>query len=158
MKLFIKRNISADNNAFVVFDDLGKEKYRIDFKKKKPPLNLEIKDLSGNVVSKIRQLPIVGANAFVFKAGKTHITFVMILTQNNVRSYFYGNNWHIAGSIITKEFSIIDVDNSVISSQKKCGDAFELTIADCANELYCIAASICVCMVNTVDNLAIQTV
>lgn len=160
MKLFIKRDDSASKAICTVYDELGNPKYYASFQKMKPKSNVTIvlKNTQNNVIAKIRQLPIVGTNTFVFKVGKSHVTFVTVLTQKGIHSYFYGNNWHIKGEVITKNFSIIDVDNSVILSQKNCGDSYELTITDSSNELYCIATSICVSLINTVDNFAVQAV
>ncbi len=158
MKLFIKRNISPSDLNFTVFDELGKEKYFVKFQKAKTPVRFFITDKDDNVMVKIRRLPIVGTNTFVFKAGKKHLTFVELFTKNGMYCYFYGNNWHITGDVMSKNFSIIDVDNSVISSQKKDLDNCELVIFDSTNELYCVATSICVSMINTVDNLAAQAV
>ena len=59
---------------------------------------------------------------------------------------------------MTKNFSIIDVDNSVISSQQNCGGSVELDITDESNELYCISASVCTSLINTVDKFAVQSV
>lgn len=160
MKLLIKRDVSASNSEFTIYDELGSPKYYAEFvrQKTKTKPSILITDAEHNVKAKIRQLPIVGTNTFVFKVGKSHITFVVVPTSKGVYSYFYGNNWHIHGEIITGSFSIIDVDNSVISSQQKCGAYRELSITDDSNELYCISASICTSLINTVDRLAVQTV
>ena len=107
---------------------------------------------------KIRKIPIVGTHTFTFKAGKHHITFVMIISSNKILGYYYGNNWHINGEIAKSNFSIIDVDNSVLATLKKHPDYIELNITDDSDELYCVATSICTNLINTVDKLAMQAV
>lgn len=158
MKLFIKRDVSDTSSAFTVFDELGHEKYYSLNLKSKTNKTLVITDTEKNIVAKIRQIPFGGAKSFVFKVGKSHITFVIAITSKGIYSNFYGNNWHINGEIASKNFSILDVDNTVIASNKKYGEYSELTVTDTVNELYSIATSICVNMINTVDKLAIQAV
>lgn len=160
MKLFIKRDVSASDNEFTIYDELGNPKYFARFvkTKTKSKVNIILTDTEQNVKAKIRQLPLVGTNTYVFKVGKSHITFVVVLTAKVIYSYFYGNNWHIHGDIVTRNFSIINVDNSVISSQQNCGDSVELDITDESNELYCISTSVCTSLINTVDKFAVQTV
>lgn len=160
MKLLIKRDVSASNSEFTIYDELGNLKYYVEFikQKTKSKASILVTDAEHSVKAKIRQLPLVGTNTFVFKVGKSHITFVVVPTSKGIYSYFYGNNWHIHGEIITGKFSIIDVDNSVIASQQKCGGYCELNITDEANELYCLSASVCTSLINTVDRLTVQTV
>ncbi len=162
MKLFLKRDVSANYCGFTVYDELGKPKY---FSKLRPSktgtkqkFNLVLFDTQGNRLAKIRQLSLASANTFVLRVGKSHITFVVVITSKGIYSYFYGNNWHIHGNIATKNFNIIDVDNSVISSQRFYRDSLEITINDEHNELYCILTSICACFINTLGMHAVQTV
>lgn len=158
MKLFIKRNTSLDKSCFTVYDELGNEKYKASFTGSKSVSKLIVSDSSDKAVLKIRKIPIVGTHTFAFKAGKHHITFVMIISSNRILGYYYGNNWHINGEIAKGNFSIIDVDNSVIATLKKHTDYIELNITDDSDELYCVATSICTNLINTVDKLAIQAV
>lgn len=158
MKLFIKRSVSPDKTCFTVFNNNGSEKYYACFKGNKPVSKIIVTDKNNNPVLKIRKIPVVGTHTFVFKSGKSHITFVTVLSTKGIFAYFYGNNWHINGNLAKGNFSIIDVDNSEIAQQIKHIDYVELDVLDASNELYCVAASICINLINTVDNLAIQTV
>ena len=158
MKLFIKRDISDPKSMFTIFDELGREKYYSLNLKSKSNKTFAITDLQRNVIVKIRQIPFGGAKSFVFKAGKSHITFVIAITSKGVYSNFYGNNWHINGEIASKNYSIVDVDNTVIAINENQGNQCELTVYDSNNELYSIATSVCINMLNTVDKLAIQAV
>lgn len=158
MKLFIKRNTSPDKSCFTIFDEHGNEKYNASFTGSKSVSKLIVSDNTDKAVLKIRKIPIVGTHSFAFKVGKHHIKFVMIISSNRILGYFYGNNWHINGEIAKGNFSIIDVDNTVIASQSKHTDYIELNIADDSDELYCLATSICTNLINTVDKLAIQAV
>lgn len=158
MKLFIKRNTSPDKSCFTVFDEHGNEKYNVSFTGSKSVSKLIVSDNSDKAVLKIRKIPIVGTHTFAFKAGKHHITFVMIISSNRILGYYYGNNWHINGEIAKGNFSIIDVDNSVIATLRKHTDYSEINITDDSDALYCVATSICTNLINTVDKLVIQAV
>lgn len=158
MKLFIKRNISPDKSCFTVFDEYGNEKYNATFTGSKSVSKLIVSENADKTVLKIRKIPIVGTHTFAFKSGKHHITFVMIISPNGILGYYYGNNWHINGEIAKGNFSIIDVDNTVIATQSKHTRYIELNITDDSDELYCVATSICTNLINTVDKFAMQAV
>ncbi len=158
MKLHLKRDLSASDAGFTVFDESGMEKYRAVSVKTKvtKKTNLLLLNSQGETAAKIRRLPIVGTYTFVLKVAKSHITFVIVPTKNGILSYFYGNNWHINGSIAAKNFTIIDVDKSVILSHRKHADYCMLEIFDEDNELYCVAASICANLINTIEKPVVQ--
>lgn len=163
MKLFIRRDVSPADTCFVIYDELGKEKYRAVLKKSRHTVNqnsikLDIFDEYKTVVAKIRQLPIVGVKSYSLKTDNSAATLVIMTALNSVQCRFYGNNWHIIGNIADKEFSIIDVDNAVISAQHKQNSGYELVIRDSSNELISLLAALCINMINTVDNRAIQAV
>jgi uncharacterized protein YxjI len=158
MKLFLKRDISAEDTAFVVYDELGKEKYFIKSKNNKNNLAFNIVDKDNKTAAKIRKLPMVATTTFVFKVGKTSITLVCVPFANEIKFHYYGKNWHIAGDAVTKNFSIVDVDNSIIASGRKVLSDFELNIYNEDEMLYCIATSVCINLINTVDNRVTQAV
>ncbi len=163
MKLFIIRDISASDVSFVISDELGREKYNAVVKKSKHNVakgNIKLDIISSGklVAAKIRQLPIVGVNSYSLKTDKTAATFVVVTRPNGVQCRFYGNNWHFCGNIASKEFNIIDVDNAVIAAQIRHTSGYELEITNPENELICLAAALCVNMINTVDKPALQTV
>ena len=160
MSLFLKRDASADNRCFVIFDECGNEKYYVYSKQTKVSAKniLIIADTNDKQVARVRRLPIVGTNAYVLKLGKKHITFVTVSTLKGVNSYIYGSNLCVCGDISTKNFSILDVDKTIILEHKRHTDYCELIIPDNSNELFCIAVSLCANLINTVDKLAVQTV
>lgn len=159
MKLFIKRELSASSCEFVVSDASGNEKYKVNRKQTKvtPNVVYRILDTGDGVAAEIRRLPVVGTKTFVLKAYKTHITFVMVPTQKGIYAYFYGNNWHIRGDIAAKNFEVIDVDNTGIFMHTRHSDYTELTVNDEENELFCIAAAVCVNLINTTGQHVLKT-
>ena len=160
MRLFLKRDVSLGESAFVIYDELGNNKYFADVGKTKVggKYNISITDSDGQTAAKIRELPIVGTKTFVFKVDKKHITFVVLPSANGLSCYFYGNNWHVNGEIASKNFTIIDVDKSVILYHIKHTDHCELNIERESAELYCVAASVCANLINTVEKFAVQAV
>ena len=158
MKLFIKRNTSADDSVFVIYDELAKEKFNVKLVKTKTSSSLNICDVNGIAISKIRKITVGGTNTFVFRVPKRNVTLVTLFSSNNLRCRYYGKNWHIQGDVLTKKFSVHDVDKTLVYTQKKIADAIELNIYDALNELYCISTSVCIEMINTIDKLETQTV
>ena len=160
MRLFLKRDVSMGESAFVVCDEQGREKYRASADRTKVggKYRIIVNNTGGQTVCKIRELPIVGTKTFVFKVNKKHVTFVAVPTANGIYSYFYGNNWHLSGELGSKNFVIIDVDKSVILRHTKHPDYCELEILRESEELYCVAASICANLINTVEKFAVQAV
>lgn len=153
MKLHLKRDVTSEDVCFAVFDESGVLKYRAlsVVTKVTKKTNLLLCNNSGETVAKIRRLPIVGTYTFVLRVKKSHITFVIVPVKTGVLSYFYGNNWHINGSIAAKDFTIIDVDKTVILSHRKHADYCTLEIFDEDNELFCISAAICANLINIVE-------
>ena len=159
MRLFLKRNTS-DNQCFTVYDEFGEEKYRACFVTAKllTPHRLTLFDASGTAVARIRRLPLVGTDTYVIKFSKKHITFVTLPAPGGSRSFFYGSNWRVTGEIASKNFSIIDVDKTLILEHRKHADFCELTIPDSRNELFCAAVSVCVNLINTIESPALQAI
>ena len=89
---------------------------------------------------------------------KSHITFVMVPVKGEILSYFYGNNWHVNGNIAAKNFTVIDVDKTVILYHRKHADHCTLEYFDRDNELYCVTAAICANLINTVEKPVIKAV
>lgn len=160
MKLYLKRDVSARDVGFVIVDELGHEKYRavsVSTKVTKRT-NLLLLDANGQPAAKIRRLPIVGTYTFVMRVKKSHITFVMVPVKGEILSYFYGNNWHVNGNIAAKNFTVIDVDKTVILHHRKHADHCTLEYFDRDNELYCVTAAICANLINTVEKPVIKAV
>ncbi|MCD8025377.1 MAG: hypothetical protein LUF33_00130 [Clostridiales bacterium] len=162
MKLFVKRDTSDEDSGFTVFDESGYEKYYVIFKNSRTFIKLNITDTQKNITAKIRQILTPPVLAFSINANGKNLLLIISKSKNGVNCLFYGVNWHICGDAATKNFSILDVDNTVLASHKKlfeCGkESYELEIFDSSNELFCIGACVCIDLMNSVDNLAVQTV
>ncbi|MCH5296267.1 MAG: hypothetical protein J1E85_01200 [Ruminococcus sp.] len=158
MKLFIRRNISADKTAFVIFNEQGYEKYYIIPKKKKGFSGFELTSINGDLICKVRKMQICNVSAYSIKDKSRMVRFVCVPVSSEIKCRFYGVNWHIAGEAVSKNFGIMDVDNSVIATHKTVGSDYELNVFDDVNEIISIATCICINLINTVDNRATQAV
>ena len=145
MKLFITRDVSPSDVCFLIRDELGRDKYTAVMKRRKRSMRgvvnnivrLNILDENKNLVARLRQLPVAGVNSFTLKTDKTAATL---------------------GDVISKNFSIVDVDNAQICNHIKHPLGCELEIADAQNELICLMTALCVNMINTVDKREVQVV
>lgn len=158
MKFFIRRNTSADNATFDVYNEQGYNKYRVIQKDKKGYNGFELVSIDGKSVCKVRKILIGSVSAYSIKAESRRVKLVCIPVSAEIKCRFYGVNWHIAGDTVSKNFGILDVDNSVIATHKIVLSDYELNVFDKANELVSVAASICIDLINTVDNRATQAV
>lgn len=153
MRLFIKRDKSPDSTDFVIFGESGEERYKTQQKKtpSKKGVNLRIVDASGCTAAKIRRFPIAPASIFFIRLEKSRLTFVTVPAKNGLYSYFYGSNRLVSGSVAAKNFSVIDVDKSVVFSHRRRPGYIELEIADKKNEAFSVAVSVCANLINTVE-------
>lgn len=158
MKLFIKRDVSVNDSAFTVFDECGKEKYYSLLSNNKSKAKITITDTNNNTVSKIRLIPFFNTETFLIKSDKCNITLLVIMSSKGIFCKVYGMNWRINGDITNKNFSILDVDNSVIATHKNSMGYAEVMVYDKSNELSSIALSLCISMINTVDKRVAQAV
>ena len=160
MRLFLKRNTFDDSCCFTVFDESEEVKYVASHvsSMRIARHRLAVADSAGEVVAKIRRLPLVGTDTYVLKFQRRHVTFVTLPTPNGSRSFFYGSNWRVTGEILSKNFSIIDVDKTLLLAHRKHADYCELLIPDERNELFCVAMSVCVNLFNTIESPALQAV
>lgn len=161
MKLYIKRDDSAVDAAFVVFNSSGIEKYFAVVAKSHSAKKLFVKNTNGIIVSKIRRISLPNLYAYTVNANGKTVRLLFNTVNGELVCRCYGLNWRICGNLQTKSFSILDVDNTIIATHKKafsaCG-GYELNVTNDSNELLSITISICINMFNTVDNLVAQAV
>ncbi len=158
MKLFLKRDLSTDNKIFAIYDELGKEKYNVISKNPKSNYSMSVVDLNGKTLCKIRKLPLIASISFLFRFNKKSITLVCIPMLNDIKCHYYGTNCHLIGSAVTKNFSLVDVDNSVRAVCKRNAADCEIEIFNPCDEMLGISTAICINLINTVDNHAAQAV
>ena len=130
MTLYLRRDVSAGNRCFTVSDALGAEKYFVSTPTSglMTKFKLVITDTTGNEAARIRRIPLVGTVTYVLRFGRKHVTLVTVPTTKGISAYFYGSNWHIVGEFAAKNFSIIDVDKTLICEHRNHADYCEINI------------------------------
>ena len=158
MKLYIKRDSSACNCVFVIYNELGREKYTVCAEKS----NLFYLKTADNIcVGKIRRVSFSNLLAYNINAGNKKIKLFVTTAKGELSCICYGNNWKVCGVAAAKTFAITDVDNSIIARQSKAylkHDAYELEIFRESKELLSLLTAVCINMLDLVDNPIAQTV
>ena len=160
MKYFIKRDVCADFGAFEIYDESGIEKYLAEFSKSKRSRKIIIHSINETFV-KIRCLQVSNIIACNINAGGKKMRLLMGVNHNELICMCSGVNWKICGNVAEKSFSVLDVDNSFIATQKRVfsrTESYELDVYSPQNELLCISMAVCINMLNTVDNPVRQAV
>lgn len=161
MKVYIKRDTSCTQARFVIYDALCNEKYFV-VSDGKSLEKLKLVDVQGNSLLKIKRLPLPVVYAFSISHKTENIKLILNPAKNAAGCYYYGISWHTRGNVFTKNFDIMDVDNSVVATHLKrwggCADGYELNVYCEEKELLCIASAVCINIVAIVDNPAVQAV
>lgn len=160
VKFFIKRDISADFGVFDIYDERGIEKYLAEFSKSKRSRKIIIHNASETFVN-IRCFQLSNLIACNISTKSKKMRLILGVNHNDLVCVCSGVNWKICGNVAKKDFSILDVDNSVIASQKRAfsrRESYELTVYSSVNELLPISVAVCINMLNTVDNPIRQAV
>lgn len=159
MTLYLKRESFAGNTCFTVYNEQGYEIFRVDSTNGKVAAKYEVISKETKLcAARIRRLPSPAAFTYVLRAGKSYLTLVLMPSPSSYLPKIYGKNWYINGGFTQKNFSVIDVDNSVVMSQTNKGAESQIYISDEVNALYCVMLSVCSNLINTVENTAVAAV
>ncbi|MBQ5397878.1 MAG: hypothetical protein IIU14_00380 [Ruminococcus sp.] len=156
MKRYIKRDKSAENNLFLIYDELGLELYRV-FRQKN---NVVLSDTEGKKLLKIKTLPLPKLCAYSISDGKNSIK--LIINPQKCSCGFYGTPWQIRGELFSGSFDIIDADNSLVCSHERSfsngKSCYLAEIESSHNELLCLGTAVCADIRQKADKLCVQTV
>lgn len=141
MKLFLKRDVSDISSRYVVLDECGNEKYIITGTNRPSGQKLILSDTDGRTLSDIFLYDIM-ATYFVIKCDR-HIYGLVPYLNTTLAFMIYGSTLRFIGDISQGRFSLIDVDKSVVMTQKKCWGGFELNITDETKEIFALSVAIC---------------
>lgn len=148
MKLFLKRDTSNETSRFLVFDDMGKEKYIIVGKSKNSKQTMFLSDKSENKLSTITLFEF-SMKYFSIKCDK-RLYILMPYIKDKFAFIIYGSTFRFMGDMISGRFSVIDVDKSIIMTQKRCwnknGEVFEINISCEEQEIFILSMAICAAM------------
>ena len=156
----MKRDTSDISSRYVVLDDCGKEKYIVTGKSISSKQRLIVSDGENTKLSEIILNSLV-ATYFMIKCDKRIYALVPCINEQ-FAFLIYGSTLRFFGNISEGRFSLIDVDKSVVMSQKKCwgkyGTGFELNILDDEQELFALSVAICADMyISATENSAVLT-
>lgn len=145
MKLFLKRDVSDISSRYVVLDEYGKEKYIVTGKITSSKQKLILSDTQNTKKSDII-LYRFGATYFLIRYNKR--LYALVPCESGKFAFFiYGSTLRFLGDISEGRFSLIDVDKSVVMTQKKCwgnyGTGFELNIYNDEQEILALSVAIC---------------
>lgn len=150
MKLFLKRDNSGENSRFVVYDDNGKLRYWVKGRRGTATDRMVITTVDGRPLLTLRVATFHSFSAFSVRNTQGHF----VLTLTGMPAYpefrFHGITWRVSEFSPDKDFSVIDIDNTLIMRQKssKNKDYYELFVECEHRELFCIATAICADVIN----------
>lgn len=153
MKMYLKRDKSAGDSAFVVFDELGKEAFYVIVRRH----GFVLTDRDENILLKIRRLSVPAIRAYSFSANGRSVK----LFQDSATGsgwHYYGSSWKLREGADC--FEIIDADNSLVadcklSFGKRC---YELEVIGESNLLFSVATAVCLNLSIKADKPAPLTV
>ncbi len=162
MKRFLKRDSSVQQICYTVFDELGNELY---YAVNDSPYNFhnyEISDLNNNKLCTVHCLPLPVFYAYNIFDGKDRIKLIFNKNPSIPLISFFGISWRFSGDVLTKNYEIIDTDNTVLLSHRCCWtggiDSYEIEIFDEPREILLLASTICIDKIQTADSKLLQTV
>lgn len=148
MKLFLTRDTDGESARFAVLDEYGKEKYIVTGKSGNSKHTMYLSDINGNRLSVITLYDFV-AKYFSVKCNKRLYALVPYIKEQ-FAFIIYGSTFRFMGDISVGRFSLIDVDQSPVMTQKKCwgknGDGFEINIFSQEYEIFAVSSAVCAAM------------
>ncbi len=156
MKLFLKRDNSAENTRYIVCDHTGANKFTVTGKRTASTDKMILSSMDAVPLVTIRSAPFHVFYAFSIKDSNDRFSITATKGRNFIEYRFHGISWTLCRSDDLRSFEIFDADGKLIMSQ--CADrylstgAYELEIYSEQREYFCIAAAICANAVNLTDS------
>lgn len=148
MKFFLKHDTDGGLSRFVIFDESGNQKYIVTGKSANSNQTMILSDTNGNKLSVITLYNFV-AKYFSVKYNKRLYALVPCI-KGSFAFIIYGSTFRFIGDIATGRFSLIDVDKSLVMTQKKCwgqnGDGFEINVFSREREVFSLSVAVCAAM------------
>ena len=153
MKLFIKEKMLSNYVHFDVLDENGNVKYLVDEKRAaiKVGLQLEIKNVQGNLIAKIEQKKVsLQPTFFVYVNEILTATIEKKFTMIKQKYIVKELNWTIEGDFTAHQYRISDGTGTNMSISKEYiswGDSFALDMNDSSHEIEAL------CVVLAIDSV-----
>ncbi|MGN1051231.1 MAG: hypothetical protein ACI4QE_02905, partial [Acutalibacteraceae bacterium] len=125
-------------------------------------VKLNVSSFDSEVKVRIRKIPLPVFNTFLIFDDSELIRLVLVENFFRIQGYFHGISWRIRGDILSKNFDIVDADNTTVATLirrwgREC-DIYELTIFDKQRELFALASILSINSFNLSEKEALQTV
>lgn len=155
MKLFLKRDNSAQHTRFIVCDHLGNEKFNVTGRRTIGADKMIICSTDSTPLVTIRCTPFLVFYAFTVKDSKDRFAITATKSRRFIEYRFHGISWTLCRSNDGRSFEIFDADGKLIMSQSAdrylLTGAYELEIYSEQRECFCIAAAVCANAINYTD-------
>ncbi|MBQ2944131.1 MAG: hypothetical protein IJD93_05525 [Ruminococcus sp.] len=155
MKLFLKRDNSAQHTRFIVCDHNGKEKFTVTGRRYAGADKMLLCSSDSTPLVTIRCAPFHVFYAFVVKDSSDRFAITATKSRRFIEYRFHGISWTLCLSGDGRSFEIFDADGKLIMSQSAdkylLTGAYELDIYSEQRECFCIAAAICANAVSFTD-------
>ncbi len=162
MKLYLKRDTFNQLARFVVFNELGKEKYFIVNSQNYSHRNMAVTDVNFQQLCTIHSIPLPLLNAYTINDRKDTIRLIFNKNTSRLMCYYYGISWRIRGDILGKNYEIVDNDNKILLTHSgRTGSipgGSEINIYDESRELLLLASVACADIIETNNEKQLQTV
>ena len=148
MKLYIKQKVFSFSDSFVIKDEFGNDKYKVQGEIFSMGHKLHIYDRTDTEVAFIKQKLFTFMPRFEIYAGNFKIgELVKKLTFLKPRYYIEGSNLSLEGHIWEHDYQLYDGDTPIMNVYKEWftwGDSYVLDIARPEEELLCLAVVLAV--------------
>lgn len=149
MKLYIQDSKDQNVSRFLIYDSLSKLKYRTSVEYAPLTVKMDVYD-NNHRVAKIRKRDILFLKTYTISALTKKIKVIGKISDSEIMFYINGINWFFAGEILKKDFSVVNVDNSIVMSHRAKWNSgkvyYELDVSDNQNELLCVCIALCIDM------------
>ena len=142
-----------NNKRFLIFDALGTLKYTVSIEHASFGTKISVYDFKMKRVAKIRKRDVMSFSIFSIFCKKVLCNkrkIRLVVSRLNFKDFVYiaGINWFFSGSLLDKNFEIVNVDKSVVMRQTKNNNtlnaAYELDINEEQHEILCLCVALCV--------------
>ena len=148
MTCYIKDSFNGTSIRFSIFDKMGSLKYNVILQHLPFIMNIDIYDLLGKKVAKIRQKNMLVLCSYNIHTKNKSFKINISLEHPDTDFKIKGLRWKFKGSVAQKAFSIVDLEDKVIMTQRadffERGKSYKLDIIDEYNCIPCLCIALCI--------------
>ena len=158
MKRFLQRDTVDEFSRYLVYDEKGELRGRINGKITPSGEFVRILDNEGNILCKIRRFGLNVLSAYGIRANGETVRMNISLNGSRASVRFRGISFFVRGDVLSGSYDIIDADSSVICAVYKdfSKGCIDISIALEEREMFCIAAAVCIDSIRAYTAPALQ--